>query len=181
MWRSDSGGTLITLRAATTLEDRGQRAVAEVIDVHDSRRNQYVVVRFRDGAGREVLAEVENYSWDPQPQVGDRPEVLYDPAGPEGNVADVRMGPDFFTVWACALGSRVAVALVRPTWTGRLDWARLRCCSLVPVRCSESVVGSLPSTPGPRGPKGDRLADQSGAVGATSRTITQFPCPLGRS
>jgi hypothetical protein len=63
---------------------------------------------------------------DPHPNVGDRPAILYEPSDPAGNVADVRMGPGFFTVWALALGGLVAAALIWPTWTGRLDWDRLR-------------------------------------------------------
>lgn len=120
-------GAVIAHRAATTLQDHGHRTVGEVIQVHDALRDSsYVVVRFRDTAGQEITAEVGNYRWDPHPKLGDRPSILYDPTDPAGNVADVRMGPDFFTVWALALGGLVAAALIWPTWTGRLDWDTLR-------------------------------------------------------
>ena len=55
----------------------------------------------------------------------DRGQARCDPDDPTGNVADVRMGPDFFTVGSGG-GSLVAGGLVWPTWTGRLDWDRLR-------------------------------------------------------
>ncbi|WP_353511202.1 DUF3592 domain-containing protein [Intrasporangium sp.] len=118
-------GAFVAHRAATTLQDQGQQTVGEVVDVHDALRGDgYVVIRFQDTAGREITAEVGNYRWDPHPQVGDRPAILYDPADPAGNVADVRMGPDLFSVWALPLGGLLA-ALVWPTWTGRLDWDKL--------------------------------------------------------
>jgi uncharacterized protein DUF3592 len=119
-------GAVAAHSAAAALRDHGQRVVGEVVEVHDVRRDSYVVVRFRDIRGADVTADVGNYRWDPQPQIGDKPELLYDPDDPTGNVADVRMGPDFFTVWALVAGSLVAGGLVWPTWTGRLDWDRLR-------------------------------------------------------
>jgi Protein of unknown function (DUF3592) len=117
-------GTCVAFSDATALRDHGQRVVGDVVEVHDG-RSGYVVVRFRDLEGRSVVADVGNYRWDPRPQVGDHPEVLYDPADPPGNVVDVRSGPDFYPVWALAIGCVVAAALVRPTWSGRLNWSRL--------------------------------------------------------
>jgi hypothetical protein len=119
-------GAFVAYDAATSLRDRGQRVVGAVVEVHDGGRDSYVVVRFVDGNGRPVTAEVGNYRWDPKPKVGDQPEVLYDPGNPSGNVADVRMGPDFFSVWALIVGGLLAAGLVWPTWTGRLDWDNLR-------------------------------------------------------
>jgi len=119
-------GTVVAYQSAVALRDHGQRAIGSVLEVHEERRDDYVVLRFQDGTGREVTAEVGNYFWDPQPQVGDRTELVYDPEDPSGNVADVRTGPDFFSVWALALGAVLAGALVWPTWTGRLDWNKFR-------------------------------------------------------
>lgn len=120
-------GALVAHRAATTLQDQGQRAVGEVVDVHDALRgDSYVVIRFQDTAGREITAEVGNYCWGPHPHVRDRPVVLYDPADPADNVPDVRIGPDFFSVRAPAVGGLLAAALLCPTWTGRPDWDELR-------------------------------------------------------
>jgi hypothetical protein len=110
---------------ATALRDHGVRAVGQVLEVHEG-RDSYVVVRFQDAGGEVVVTDVANYRWDPAPEVGDRPELLYDPDDPAGNVADARMGPDFFTVWAVAIGGLIAAALVWPTWTGRLDWNKFR-------------------------------------------------------
>lgn len=73
-----------------------------------------------------MTAEVGNYRWDPKPKVGDQPALLYDPGDPSGNVADVRRGPDFFSVWALIVGGLLAAGLVWPTWTGRLGWDKLR-------------------------------------------------------
>ncbi len=67
-----------------------------------------------------------NYLWDPSPRAGDDADLLYDRDDPAGNVADVRMGPDFFSVWALLAGGLLAGALVWPTWSGRLGWNRLR-------------------------------------------------------
>lgn len=118
-------GAVVAYGAATTLRDHGVRVQGEVVEVHTERRDDYVVVRFQDSHGEEVRAEVGNYIWSPTPQVGDRPQLVYDPEDPSGNVADVRAGPDFFSVWALVIGAGVAAALVAPTWTGRLDWNKL--------------------------------------------------------
>lgn len=120
------GGAIVANVNATALRDHGRVTTGEVVEVHDERRDNYVVVRFQDARGREVSAEVGNYRWDPKPQVGDRPEIVYDPDNPSGNVADTRTGPDFFSVWAFVVGGLMAAALVVPTWTGRLDWNTLR-------------------------------------------------------
>jgi uncharacterized protein DUF3592 len=119
-------GALVAYDAASSLRDHGQRVVGAVVEVHDGGRANYVMVRFVDGDGRAVTAEVGNYLWDPKPRIGDQPELLYDPEDPSGNVADVRTGPDFFSVWALILGGLLAAGLVWPTWTGRLDWDKLR-------------------------------------------------------
>jgi len=119
-------GVVITYGSATALSDSGVRVTADVVEVHTEGRDDYVVVTFPDARGERVTAEVGNYKWQPTPQVGDRPVLVYDPEDPSGNVADARMGPDYFSVWACAIGGLVAVLLVVPTWTGRLDWNKLR-------------------------------------------------------
>lgn len=89
-------GAFVAYDKASSLRDHGQRVAGVVVEVHDRSRDDYVVVRFVDGDGRAVTAEVGNYRWDPKPRAGDQPELLYDPVDPSGNVADVRMGPDFF-------------------------------------------------------------------------------------
>lgn len=119
-------GTMVAYQNATALRDHGVRTVGELVDIHEGGRDSYVVVRFQDSQRAEVSADVGNYLWDPKPRVGDRPSLLFDPQDPEGNVADARMGPDFFSVWALAVGAVIAGALVVPTWTGRLDWDKLR-------------------------------------------------------
>ncbi len=97
------------------------RTQAEVIDIHRA-RDSFVVVRFHDVQGDEVVAEVGNYRWDPEPRIGDVPEVVYDPENPVDNVADVRMGPDFAAPVFLGLGAALSAALVWPTFTGKLDW-----------------------------------------------------------
>lgn len=119
-------GGVVAYQNAVALRDHGARAIGSVIAVEDTRRDSYVVVRFTTNGGSEVTAEVGNYLWDPSPQVGDEANLLYDRNDPTGNVADVRMGPDFFSVWALLAGALLAGALVWPTRSGRLDWNRLR-------------------------------------------------------
>lgn len=119
-------GAAVAYDSATALRDHGRRAAGLVVEVHAERRDNYVVVEFYDTVGKQVTAEVGNYRWDPVPQVGDRPELVYDPQDPSGNVADVRTGPDFPSVWAFAVGGLLATALAVPTATGRLDWNTLR-------------------------------------------------------
>ena len=119
-------GAFVAYDAASSLRDHGQRVVGAVVAVHDGGRDDYVVARFVDSDGRTVTAEVGNFRWDPKPRVGDQPELLYDPVDPSGNVADVRMGPDFFSAWALIFGALLAAGLVWPTRTGRLDWDKLR-------------------------------------------------------
>lgn len=121
-----AAGTVVAYQSAIGLRDHGVRTIGEVVEVHDIGRDDHVVVLFRDNQGVEVSADVGNYLWDPTPRVGDHPEVLFDPEDPKGNVADVRMGPDFFSVWALASGAVIAGVLIVPTWTGRLDWNKLR-------------------------------------------------------
>lgn len=117
-------GTYYSLEQATALKDQGVRTQAEVIDVHRA-RDSYVVLRFHDAQGDEVVAEVGNYRWDPEPRIGDRPTIIYDPENPDGNVADARMGPDFLAPAFFGAGALIAGALVWPTFTGRLDWNTL--------------------------------------------------------
>ena len=119
-------GVVFTYQSATALRDQGVRATGEVVEVHTLRRDNFVVVRFVDADGNVVNADVGNYQWEPTPQVGDRAQLIYDPADPSGNVVDQRTGPNYFAVWALALGALVASALAGPTWTGRLDWNKLR-------------------------------------------------------
>ena len=119
-------GVVFTYGSATSLRDHGIRVTGEVAEVHTERRDDFVVVTFTDVRGQEVSAEIGNYRWDPTPQVGDQPTLTYDPPNPSGNVVDTRMGPDFFSVWAFALGAIAAALLMVHTWTGRLDWDKLR-------------------------------------------------------
>ena len=72
------------------------------------------------------LSQQGNYLFDPEPQIGDRPRLIYDPADPEWNVADARLGPDFSAGWFFSVGAVVAAALIAPTWTGKIDWNSLR-------------------------------------------------------
>jgi hypothetical protein len=113
-------GIVVTYRQAVALRDRGERAVAEVVAVHDTRRAPYVVLRFRTRDGRDVTAEVGDYRFQPDPAVGDRQEVLYDPADPSGSVSDARVGPDFAQPWVFAATAAVCAVLARPSYAGRL-------------------------------------------------------------
>lgn len=119
-------GAVVAFGAAIALRDRGVEVTGEVIGVHTAGRTSEVTVTFPDGRGRMVVADVGNYLFDPEPQIGDRPRLIYDPADPEWNVADARLGPDFSAGWFFSVGAVVAAALIAPTWTGKIDWNSLR-------------------------------------------------------
>lgn len=106
---------------AVTLRDHGQRAEATVTAVHGGRA-AYVTVEFTTATGQQVSADVGNYRWSPTPHVGDTSTVLYDPDDPSGLVADVRQGPDFFSVWLFVAGAVFAAAMWWATHTGWIDW-----------------------------------------------------------
>lgn len=108
---------------ATALRDHGIRTRATVIEVNGG-KSPSVIVRFTTTAGQHVTAEVENYKFQPKPRLGDEPHVIYDPDDPDGNVSDVRMGPDFFTPWATGIGAVVAAIVAWATFTRRIDWSR---------------------------------------------------------
>ena len=112
--------SLGTYRDAVTLRDHGARATATVLEVHCG-RSSWVALRFTTATGREVTADVGNYSRNPRPRVGDRQVIIYDPSDPDGLVADVRTGPDFDLPWLLGAGALLAAALVWPTFTGRMD------------------------------------------------------------
>ena len=81
-------GAVVAFGAAIALRDRGVEVTGEVNGVHTAGRTSEVTVTFPDGRGRMVVADVGNYLFGPEPQIGDRPRLIYDPADPEWNVAD---------------------------------------------------------------------------------------------
>ena len=107
---------------AVRLRDHGVRTTATVLSVHDGGRTDWVVVRFTTGAGRERTADVYTYRWDPRPEVGDRPEVVYDPASPEDRIADVRVGPDFLFSWLIGGLGVVFGVLAWLSFRRSIDW-----------------------------------------------------------
>lgn len=119
-----AGGLIVSYQNATALRDHGRSATARILEVHRG-KSSYVLLSFEGANHQQVIAEVGNFSWSPEPRVGDRPTVLYDPADPVNNVADVRSGPDFLTPWLVGIGGLVAGALVVPTFRGRIDWKSL--------------------------------------------------------
>jgi len=122
-----AAGAFHTYLENVALRDRGVVVTGEVVEVHQTSsryEDSYVVVRFEDRSGVERRVSVSNYLWSPTPKIGDTPTVVYDPRNPKGDIADTRMGPDWFATWACVVGGLVAAALFWPTWTGRLDWNR---------------------------------------------------------
>lgn len=107
------------------MRDHGVSTQGEITEIHDAGRDDYVVVRFHDVQSDEVVADVWNYRWDPEPRVGDTPEIVYDPENPLDNVADARMGPDFAAPISLGVGAAISAALVWPTFTRKLDWNKL--------------------------------------------------------
>lgn len=116
-----AAGAVEAHRMSAALRDRGVRTTATVFGVYPGKRS-YVVLRFHTQDGREVEADVGDYRWDPEPRLGDEPEIIYDPADPEGNVVDVRVGVDFFDMWALIAGAVLAAGLAPPTFAGKIDW-----------------------------------------------------------
>lgn len=86
---------------ADALRSRG--VVAEATVEHVDRSDSWVRARFVTEDGHDVAADVTEWSWDPEPQVGDRQTVLYDPMDPEHVVVDTRMERDYlwFGVFVC--------------------------------------------------------------------------------
>ncbi|MEW2476262.1 DUF3592 domain-containing protein [Micromonospora gifhornensis] len=77
------------------LHNYGVQTEATVREVHAQGRNSYVLVAFTTAEGRQVVAEVTDYRWNPEPQVGDVATVRYDPEDPRRNVRDVRIGAGY--------------------------------------------------------------------------------------
>lgn len=91
---------------AGTLRDHGVRTTATVVFVTIAKNGRTVV------------------TWDPYPKDGDQREIVYDPADPSGNVADVATGPSFGTAWLCGLGAAVAWLAAVAMVTGRVPRPR---------------------------------------------------------
>lgn len=121
-----SAGVLISYQETTALRERGLAATGEVVEVHHGfgrASSSYVRVRFEDREGAAIDARVYSDKW-AGPQPGDEVEVLYDPLHPH-HVVGAGIRPDFVATWLWGLGGLAALAVIRPTWTGRLDWRKL--------------------------------------------------------
>jgi hypothetical protein len=94
---------LFGLMAAVTayetgrLNEHGVQARAVLLEVRED--GEYVVARFSTVDGRSIDVPVHDYSWDPAPQVGDTPTVIYDPQAPETLVRDARIAGDYTMTW----------------------------------------------------------------------------------
>jgi hypothetical protein len=118
------GGAIDTHAQAVALRDHGIHTTAVVTQTHGG-RDSYVVLDFTTRDGQRVTARVGNYDWRSTPRIGDQPTILYDPADPEGNVADTRLGPDFVESWLLGIAAVVAALVSALTYTGRIDWWRI--------------------------------------------------------
>jgi hypothetical protein len=68
-----------------------------------------------------VRAELEeNYMWDPEPVVGDRPMIVYDPRDPEYHVADVRYELSLLDAWVPLMAAAAMTIVWVLAWRGRL-------------------------------------------------------------
>lgn len=111
---------LVTFVDATALHRQGRIAEAKVLEVHDG-RSSYVVVEFATTSGERIVADVDDYYWQPKPMTGDRQTILYDPDDPAGNVVDTRLGPDFGGSWLLAGFGVLSAALAWASFTRRID------------------------------------------------------------
>lgn len=108
---------------AHRLDTHGVQAQATVREVHPLGRNSYVLLAFTTAEGRHVVAEVTDYYWIPEPQVGDVATVRYDPAHPQRNVRDVRVGDGYLEgVVGVALGSVLGVGGGVLLWRSWSTW-----------------------------------------------------------
>ena len=101
-------------------------ADATVIDVR-SGKNSSVVVDFVTADGQRVLAQTEDFYWDPEPQAGDRARVRYDPEDPENYVRDERVqaAPWFVAMFASFAAAFLVASVLGwmrrlPRWV--VDW-----------------------------------------------------------
>lgn len=88
--------SLLSYMDAKALHDRGVRTEATIVEVKNPDENRSVDVRFTTAKGTEVIANISQFTWDPEPRVGTRAAVLYDPDSPD-NLVDARKGPDYLT------------------------------------------------------------------------------------
>ncbi|WP_158603493.1 DUF3592 domain-containing protein [Micromonospora radicis] len=105
------------------LDKYGAQAQATVREVHRLGRDSYVLVVFGTADGRDVVAAVTDYRWDPEPQVGDVTPVRYDPADPRHNVRDERAGGGYLdAVFDIVLGSVLGVGGGGLLWRSWSTW-----------------------------------------------------------
>ncbi|SOD74679.1 uncharacterized protein DUF3592 [Jatrophihabitans sp. GAS493] len=104
--------SLNALDDAQALRDHGVRAEARIVAVHDGAKpsTSFVTLVFQGPKG-EVRADVGNFKFSPEPKVGQRPTVVYDPRDPAGNVADIRMGPEMALPLVGIIAGVVAVCV----------------------------------------------------------------------
>ncbi|RCV55878.1 DUF3592 domain-containing protein [Marinitenerispora sediminis] len=76
------GWLLYTAWRSAVLAERGERAPAEVVGYREGSGSSRMVVRFRTGDGREVLAAHDSTGWTAA-RAGDIVTVAYDPARPD--------------------------------------------------------------------------------------------------
>ena len=105
------------------LRDRGRSATGVVVEVWYA-KGAHVEVRYMPQDGHEVVAEVVTAG--ETPDVGDPVSVVYDPLAPESRVVDARLGPDATGAWVGGIGGATCLVLAALTWTGRVDWERVR-------------------------------------------------------
>lgn len=88
--------------AVTNLNVPDDAPVAEatIVSVHESRGrfdgDSYVTVEFDTADGRRVRADVADFDWTPEPDVGDSARIRYSPTEPSRYVRDARHRRDWF-------------------------------------------------------------------------------------
>lgn len=104
VWRNDNA-----------LSERGEQAVARVVEV-SSGRNSRVHVEFRTGDGRQVRSMIGQGDEAPGPRatVGEEIPIVYDPRAPTDDVRDAR-APDNHTVAYLLLAVTVFGAIAVPS------------------------------------------------------------------
>lgn len=115
-----SGAGVLQAHDLRVLASRGELADAQVIDVHDG-KDAYITVRFVTGTGAEIEGETSNFV---DRDLGDRIQVLYDPADPY-RFQDQAWGIDYVPPGICLVsGLGFAVWTFYVLRRGIPDWMK---------------------------------------------------------
>ncbi|MEU0794503.1 DUF3592 domain-containing protein [Amycolatopsis sp. NPDC005961] len=105
-------GAFAVQRYQAHMRASGVETVATVQEVLAIRGGYKLSVGFTTATGREVSTELDDFPRDPQPGIGDRLTIRYDPDRPDVTLWDVRDPPEFAgaTIFLICLSAVLAAA-----------------------------------------------------------------------